>query len=155
MRKWLALAGFLVVTYAVSGVSALFTASAIPTWYATLVKPSFNPPNEVFGPVWTLLYGLMAIAAWLVWQRPPSQLRSRALLLFWVQLGLNFAWSLLFFGQHLIGLALADIVLLWLAILVTCSLFFRLSKTAGWMLVPYLAWVGFASILNFEIWRLN
>ena len=98
---WLALAGFLAVTFLVAGISAAFTAPAIPTWYAALAKPSFNPPNEVFGPVWTLLYFMMAVAAWLVWKRPSSRLRSSALLLFWIQLALNFAWSLIFFGQRL------------------------------------------------------
>jgi len=153
--QWLALAGFLAATFLVAGISALFTAQSIPTWYATLAKPSFNPPNSIFGPVWTLLYGLMAIAAWLIWKRPASPLRSRALLLFWVQLALNFAWSLIFFGQRQIGFALNDIVMLWLAIALSCIMFFRLSKPAGSMFLPYLAWVSFASVLNYEIWRLN
>jgi benzodiazapine receptor len=153
--RWLALACFLTVTFFVAGVSTVFTTPAIPMWYAALAKPSFNPPNQIFGPVWTLLYCLMAVAAWLVWKRPSSELRSRALLLFWVQLALNFAWSLIFFGQHRIGFGLIDIVLLWVAIALTSVKFFSLSRAAGWMFVPYLAWVSFASILNLEIWRLN
>jgi benzodiazapine receptor len=154
-QQWLALAFFLVATFLVAGVSTVFTTPAIPTWYAALTKPSFNPPNQIFGPVWTLLYCLMAVAAWLVWQRPSSKLRSTALLLFWVQLALNFAWSLIFFRLHQIGLGLIDIVLLWVAIALTLGQFLRLRRAAGWMLVPYLAWVSFASILNLEIWRLN
>lgn len=153
--RWLALALFLAATFLVAWASTIFTVPSIPTWYAQLTKPSFNPPNEVFGPVWTLLYFLMAIAAWLVWKQPISQLRSQALLLFWVQLGLNFAWSLLFFRQHLIGFALVDILLLWLTIVLTGLQFFRLKKSAGWIFLPYLAWVSFASILNLAIWRLN
>lgn len=155
LQRWLALAGFLAATFLVAGVSSAFTASAVPTWYATIDKPAFNPPNWIFAPVWTTLYCLMAVAAWLVWQRPSSGLRTRALVAFWIQLALNFAWSFLFFGQHAIGVAFAEIVLLWLAILVTCVLFFRLSRAAGWMFVPYLLWVSFASVLNFAIWRLN
>lgn len=153
--RWLALAGFLAVTFAGAGVSGAITASAIPTWYAGLTKPSFNPPNEVFAPVWTLLYALMAVAAWLVWCRPQSQARLRALQLFGIQLLLNFAWSWLFFGLHSLGGALACIGLLWLAIFLTMQSFFPESRVAGAMLVPYLAWVSFASALNFEIWRLN
>lgn len=151
----LALGGFLAVTFLVAGVSTAFTAPAIPTWYTALAKPAFNPPSGIFGPVWTLLYCLMAVAAWLIWKRPSSHLRSSALLLYCVQLALNFAWSLIFFGQRLIGVGLIDIVLLWLAIAFTSVLFFRLSKAAGWMFVPYLAWVSFAGVLNFEIWQLN
>jgi benzodiazapine receptor len=151
----IALIGFLAATFLVAGTSTIFTASSIASWYAGLAKPSFNPPNQIFGPVWTLLYTLMAIAAWLVWRRADSPLRSRALLLFWVQLALNFGWSLIFFRGREIGIALIEIVLLWLAILATLFLFFRLSKTAGWMFVPYLAWVSFASVLNFAIWQKN
>jgi len=98
---------------------------------------------------------VMAIAAWLVWKRADSELRSRALLLFWVQLALNFGWSFIFFGNHRIGLAAVEILLLWLAIAGTMILFFRLRKIAGWMFVPYLAWVSFASVLNFAIWMRN
>jgi len=154
-HRAIALVGFLVATYMVAAVSTVFTAPAIAGWYAGLAKPSFNPPNEIFGPVWLALYTLMAIAGWLVWKRADSELRSRALLLFWVQLALNFGWSFLFFWGHRIGLAVVEILLLWLAILGTTVLFFRLRKMAGWMFVPYLAWVSFASLLNFAIWRRN
>jgi tryptophan-rich sensory protein len=151
----IALIGFLAATYLVAGVSTVFTVTSIMTWYAGLAKPSFNPPNQIFGPVWTVLYALMAIAGWMIWKRADSELRSRALLLFWVQLGLNFGWTLIFFRGHQIGLALVEILLLWLAILGTTVLFFRLRNAAGWMFVPYLAWVSFASVLNFAIWMKN
>jgi tryptophan-rich sensory protein len=151
----LALAAFLAATYLVAVVSSVFTVSAIPTWYAALAKPSFNPPNQLFGPVWTLLYTLMAIAAWLVWKRPNSPLRRTALIWFGIQLGLNFIWSFVFFWAHRIGLAFIEIALLWVAILGTTLIFFRLSRVAGWLFVPYFAWVSFAGVLNFAIWRLN
>lgn len=151
----LALGGFLAATYLVAVVSSVFTVTAVTTWYAALVKPGFNPPNQLFGPVWTLLYTLMAIAAWLVWKQPDSPLRTAALVLFAIQLGLNFAWSFVFFWAHQLGLSVIEIALLWVGILGTMLLFFRLSRVAGWMFVPYLAWVSFAALLNFSIWRLN
>jgi tryptophan-rich sensory protein len=154
-RAILVLAGFLAATFAVAGVSSVFTIKQIPAWYATLVKPSFNPPNQIFGPVWTLLYTLMAIAAWRVWRLPSSRLRTRGLWLFWVQLGLNFAWSFLFFGEHRIGLAAVEIVLLWGTILATMIYFFRLDRLAGVFFALYLAWVSFAAVLNLSIWLKN
>jgi translocator protein len=160
-----ALAGFLAATFLVAGVSTTLTLPAIPTWYAALTKPSFNPPNAVFGPVWTLLYTLMAVAAWLVWRLPDVPFRRggagvfsiRRVALFWFggQLATNFLWSFVFFGHHRIGLSVIEIIFLWLAVAGTMLLFFRLSRPAGWMFVPYLAWVSFASVLNFAIWRLN
>lgn len=151
----LALAGFLGTTYLVAVISSILTVPAIPTWYAALAKPSFNPPNQLFGPVWTLLYTFMAIAAWLVWKRPDSPLRRTGLVWFAIQLGLNFLWSFVFFWAHQIGLAVVEIALLWVAILGTMLIFFRLSKVAGSLFIPYLAWVSFASLLNVAIWRMN
>jgi len=148
-----ALAGFLAVTFLVAGVSTVLTVPSITTWYAGLAKPGFNPPDQLFGPVWTVLYALMAIAAWLIWKRPDSPRRRTALVWFGIQLALNFGWSLLFFRDHQIGAALVEILLLWLAIALTMALFFRLSRAAGWVFVPYLAWVSFASVLNIAIWR--
>jgi translocator protein len=150
-----ALLGWLFLCFLVAGVSTVFTAPAIPTWYAALSKPSFNPPNHVFGPVWTALYALMACAAWMVWKAPDSRLRSRALTLFCVQLALNFTWSLLFFRLHHIAAACAEILLLWLAILLTLLAFFRIRRLAGWFLVPYLCWVSFAAVLNYAILQRN
>ncbi len=124
-------------------------------WYEALAKPSWTPPNAVFGPVWTVLYVLMGVAAWLVWQRVGFSGAPRALGLFGVQLVLNALWSYLFFGLQRPGIACLDITLLWLAILATAIAFWQVRPMAGVLLVPYLCWVGFASALNFELWRLN
>lgn len=123
-------------------------------WYAHLAKPPFNPPNWIFGPVWTALYALMAVAAWRV-MGSNARTRNVALLFFAVQLGLNAAWSWLFFALHSPLLGLCDIVPQLLAILVTIRLFFAIDRLAGLCLVPLAAWVGFAGLLDFEIWRLN
>ena len=154
-RRILALLGWLFVCFLVAAVSTVITAPAIPTWYAALAKPSFNPPNQLFGPVWTALYALMACAAWMVWKAPDSRRRSRGLLLFCIQLALNFAWSLIFFRLHQIAAAAAEILLLWLAILLTLLAFFPIRRLAGWFLVPYLCWVTFAGVLNFAILQRN
>jgi tryptophan-rich sensory protein len=152
MRQGLALVGFIALCLAASALGAVVTAPAIPAWYATLAKPSFNPPNWIFAPVWTTLYILMAIAAWLVWRRGKA---GAALALFAIQLSLNCAWSLLFFGLNRIDLALVDIILLLAAIVATALAFRRHSPAAALLLMPYLAWVSFATVLNFTIWRLN
>ena len=134
---------------------AVATTPEIGGWYKTLAKPTWNPPDRVFGPVWTTLFVLMGIAAWLVWQRAGFMAATKPLSLFAVQLVLNVAWSWIFFGLHQPGWAFVEIVILWLAIVATTMAFFRCSKIAGWLLVPYLAWVSFASVLNFTIWRMN
>ena len=153
---WKALALFVVLTLAVGAVAGLATATSVSTWYATLNKPAFNPPNEVFGPVWTLLYVLMAISAWRVWRSPgPERARLTALAAWAVQLALNFAWSFLFFGLRAPAVALAEITVLLASLAVTLWLCWRVDRIAGLLLVPYLAWVAFASLLNFEVWRLN
>lgn len=152
MRQGLALLGFVVLCLALGALGAAVTAPAIPTWYAALAKPSFNPPNWIFAPVWTTLYVIMAIAAWLVWRRGDARI---PLTLFAVQLVLNSAWSLIFFGLHRVDLALVDIVLLLTAIVATALSFRRRSAVAALLLVPYLAWVSFATVLNAAIWRLN
>jgi benzodiazapine receptor len=154
-RSGLALAGWLVLCFAVAAVSSIISARSIPTWYAGLIKPPLNPPNHVFGPVWTVLYALMAVSAWIVWKTRPSPCRRRGLLLFCVQLGLNFLWTWIFFDRHQILTAFADILVLWVAIFLTIFTFRKMSVAAAWMLVPYLAWVTFASYLNLAIWRLN
>lgn len=140
---------------AVGLISGLLTRTAISGWYATLVKPWFNPPNWIFGPVWTALYILMGVAAWMVWQQPVSHLRTLGLACFVVQLALNFLWSLIFFRWHSIGGALIEIVVLWLAIVATHVIFFHLQQLAGELILPYLAWVSFAAVLNAAIFRLN
>lgn len=131
------------------------TLQAIPGWYRALNKPSWNPPNWVFGPVWTVLYVLMAVAAWLVWSKVGFDLSSPWLLLYCVQLALNVIWSFLFFGARRPDWALTEIAFLWLSILATLLAFWKISLAAGLLLVPYLAWVTFAGALNATIVRLN
>lgn len=150
-----ALIGSIVLCLAAGGLGAWATNSEIPTWYAGIAKPSWNPPNWVFGPVWTTLYVLMAVAAWLVWRRDGMREARGPLTLFAIQLALNTLWSFLFFGLHNPGLAAAEIVLLSATILATTVSFWRRSHWAGALLVPYLAWVSFATVLNFTIWQLN
>ena len=152
MNKWLVLAGLLILCLGVGAVGGWITAPAVVEWYPTLNKPSFNPPNWVFGPVWTALYIMMAIAAWLVWQQGNAK---AALTLFFAQLALNSAWSFLFFGARSTWLGLVGIAMLWLALLATVIAFFQKSKTAGFIMLPYMAWVSFAAALNFAFWQLN
>jgi translocator protein len=140
---------------AVGAVAGMFTAKAVPEWYATLNQPSFNPPNWVFGPVWTFLYIVMGISFYLVWQTPPGQLRSMAIAAFFLQLLLNFAWSFLFFYFKQIGSALVEIVLLWLAILTMILIFYRIRPLSAWLNVPYLLWVTFATLLTAAYYKLN
>ena len=145
--------GLALVAGAVGGVA---TASSVTTWYPGLVKPAFNPPNAVFAPVWTALYVLMALAAWRVWRRDPALPdRRTALIVYAVQLVLNLAWSLIFFGLRAPGPALAEVAVLLAAVLACAVLFWRVDRIAGLMMAPYAAWVAFASLLNFAIWRLN
>lgn len=135
---------------------SLVTRRAIPTWYASLQKPSFRPPDWVFGPVWTILYLLMGIAVFLVLTKGFSQPAVRsAVVAFIVQLVLNAAWSFLFFGLRSPLLGLIDILLLWAAIVVTMYLFWGVSRPAAVLMVPYILWVSFAAVLNFSIWRRN
>jgi translocator protein len=136
-------------------IAGLATASNIAGWYATLSKPSFNPPNWIFGPVWTILYILMGVSLSMIWKQPASLYRSNSLWLFFMQLFLNFVWSFLFFYYHKIGLALADITMLWIFIILTIFSFSRLDNKAACLLVPYICWVSFALILNGAIYRLN
>ncbi len=153
-RGPLALAGFVLLCAAVAAVGGVATASSLPVWYAGLHKPVFNPPNWIFGPVWSVLYLMIAVAAWRVWRGRGSSKRA-ALAVWGVQLALNLAWSLIFFGLKAPGPALVDLALLLLAIAATGVAFLRCDRTAGWMLAPYFAWCCFAFALNVEIWRLN
>ena len=155
MNQWLALGISFALSFAVMLLGGIFTASSVGTWYRTLVLPPQAPPSWVFGPVWFTLYTMMAIAAWQVWLRPPSSLRTAALTAYGIQLALNFAWSYIFFGRQQPGWAFVEIVALWLAIAITTFLFSRLRMSAALMMLPYLAWVGFASFLNLRIWQLN
>ena len=154
-RNLVALAGFAALCFAVAAAGGAATATSVGTWYAGLAKPAFNPPDWVFGPVWTCLYVTMAVAAWLVWREQGFSAGRIPLVLFAVQLALNAVWSGLFFGLRAPGLAFADIVLLWIAILATLIAFGRVSTWAAALLVPYLAWVSFAAALNWTLWRMN
>jgi tryptophan-rich sensory protein len=151
----LALVISVAVCFAAAAAGSWLTFASLDTWYAGLAKPSLNPPNWVFGPVWSTLYLLMAIAAWLIWQQRARTRIRLPLSLFAAQLAVNVAWSGCFFYLERLGLAFGDVVLLWLLILATMVSFFRVSRAAGALLVPYLLWVSFASYLNFAIWRLN
>lgn len=136
--------------------SGLITQTSVTTWYPTLVKPFFNPPNWIFAPVWTLLYIMMAIAAGLVWTSPAEDKSvKKALSFFVIQFALNMLWSYIFFGLRNPFLALIEIVLLWLMIWETYIQFKKINKTAGYLFIPYIAWVSFATILNASIWWLN
>jgi len=137
-------------------IGSIFTVSAIPNWYAGLVKPALNPPSWIFGPVWTLLYALMGIAAFLIWKNGLEKKEVKAALgVFGIQLFLNAIWSIIFFGLYSPGWALVDIVVLWLAIVWTMVMFYKISRPAAYLLVPYLLWVSFASYLNYSVWVLN
>ncbi|HQR34946.1 MAG TPA: tryptophan-rich sensory protein [Blastocatellia bacterium] len=150
--------GLLVITgicFAVAGIGSWFMPAALSGWFITLNKPSWNPPNWVFGPVWSMLYLFMAIAAWLVWRQLGWSGAVVPLALFAMQLLLNGAWTGLFFGLRKPWIAFAEIVLLWCAILATLFSFWRVKPLAGWMLVPYLLWVTFAAVLNLTLARMN
>ncbi len=156
MKTALGLIVAIVIPLAVGAVSGAATARGVSSWYPTLVKPSFNPPAWIFGPVWTVLYIMMGAAAFVVWQRGWDSAGVRAAVTaFAVQLALNGLWSILFFGLQSPGLALLEIVVLWLAIAATSVLFWRVATVAGALMVPYLLWVSFATVLNASIWWLN
>ena len=145
----------LVLTLGLGGAGGYFTVNEIKSWFVTLNKPSFNPPNYLFGPIWSLLYFLMGISLYLIWQQPRSSQRKQAITIFLIQFALNVSWSFIFFKQHQILWALVDIIALWLFILITILSFAKLNKTAAWLLVPYISWVSFATLLNAAIWLLN
>jgi tryptophan-rich sensory protein len=137
-------------------IGSIFTTPSIPTWYATLTRPSFNPPDWIFAPVWTTLFVLMGISLYLVWNKGLQDKKVKiSLFIFGVQLVLNVLWSFLFFGLHSPFYAFLEIITLWAAIVLTIVNFFKVSKTAGLLLIPYIFWVSFAAILNFSIWKLN
>ncbi|MBW2978365.1 tryptophan-rich sensory protein [Candidatus Woesearchaeota archaeon] len=152
MKKIWKLVISLLLPFLASAVGGFFTSSSVSTWYVGLVKPSFNPPNWVFGPVWTVLYLFMGIALYLVWTKKYDK---KAFTAFGVQLSLNVLWSLFFFGMKLPLLAFIEIISLWIAILVTIMYFYRIKKASAYLLVPYLLWVSFAAVLNFFIFYLN
>ena len=142
---------------AIGFLSGQVTRDAITNWYPTIIKPSFNPPNWIFRPVWSMLFTFMGISAGLVWAKIDfdKEIVKKSLLFFAIQLALNVLWSFLFFGLHNPGLALIEIILLWLMIYETYNQFIKIDKIAGYLFIPYLIWVGFAAILNANIWWLN
>lgn len=158
MNKYTRILVLVVTCLAVAYFSSLVTRPSVETWYTTINKPSFNPPNWLFAPVWTTLYVLMGIAGGLVWHEINSPKREevkKAMLFFAIQLGLNALWSYLFFGLKNPLLALIEIVLLWLLIYETYIKFAKINKISGYLFVPYLLWVSFATVLNASIWWLN
>jgi tryptophan-rich sensory protein len=150
--RWPVLLGWILLCFATAVPAAWWPPG---DWYLALNKPSWHPPTWVFGPVWSTLYVMMAVSAWLVWQQGGFARQRRALTLFLVQLVLNAAWSPLFFGLKQPGVAFAEILLLWLAIAATIVSFHRVHRIAAWLLVPYIAWVSFAAFLNGVLWQLN
>jgi tryptophan-rich sensory protein len=151
-RDVLGLAAFVVMCFGVSLLGGRAALPALAHWYPALAKPAWTPPAWVFGPVWTLLYPLLAVAGWLAWREGRSRMGT---LLFLLQLTLNAAWPWVFFGERRVDWALACVVALFVAILATLVAFWRVSRGAAILLLPYLAWVGFAAGLNFAVWRLN
>ena len=151
----LGLGAFVALCLVISAIGGWITAGSVGTWYQTLQKPVFNPPNWIFAPVWSLLYLMIALAGWRVWRRVGVAGAPAAMAVYATQLALNLGWSFLFFGSRMIGVALAEILLLLVVICVNAVLFWRKDRVAGWLLAPYVAWVAFASVLNFALWRLN
>jgi translocator protein len=152
MQRWLVLAALIALCLGVGAVAGFATSQSIDTWYVTLVKPSWTPPNWLFGPAWTVLYIMMAIAAWLVWKMGDAK---HALKIWAGQLALNFSWSFLFFGAQSPGLGLINIIAMWLAIAATIFAFAFKSRLAAFLMVPYLCWVSYATALNIAIYTLN
>lgn len=151
-RSALALTAFILVTFSAPVLGVLWPPGE---WYEGLSKPSWNPPAWIFGPVWTVLYLTMAVAAWLVWRQGELPQQRKPLTRYFIQLALNAAWTPIFFGAHQLFTALVVIVFLWVTLLITLLSFHRVNRLAGWLLLPYLAWVAFATALNGALWWLN
>ncbi|WP_316810971.1 TspO/MBR family protein [Pedobacter heparinus] len=144
------------IPLAVGAIGAFFTASSVKTWYVTLAKPSFNPPNEIFAPVWTSLYILMGISAYLVWQKRHTITQfPRTIAIYLIQLVLNLMWSFIFFYAHQLGVALFEIIALLLAVIINAWVFYKINKVAGLLFIPYILWVSFATVLTYNIFILN
>ncbi|MGR3812230.1 TspO/MBR family protein [Jiulongibacter sp. NS-SX5] len=155
MKKAITLIICLLIPLTIGGLSGFATATGVESWYSTLNKPFFNPPNWLFAPVWTTLYASMGVSLFLVWQSPESRTRKNAIIIFAVQLVLNFFWSFLFFYFESPGIALIEIIILWVAILMMIMYFKKVKPLAGYLQIPYILWVSFASVLNAAIWWLN
>jgi tryptophan-rich sensory protein len=145
----------LLLPLAIGGIAGIFTTEAIPEWYASLNQPSFNPPNWIFGPVWTTLYVILGISLFMIWKMESSKKRNQAILIFMAQLLLNFGWSFCFFYFKMIGLALIEIVVLWSIIVLMLTRFYKLKPLAAYLNIPYLLWVTFATVLNAAYFFLN
>jgi len=145
----------LLLPIGIGSIAGLFTAEAVPEWYETLNRPAFNPPNWIFGPVWTTLYLLLGISLFLIWKQDASKNRNFAILIFMLQLALNFGWSFIFFYFHWIGVALVEIIMLWTSIVVMLVLFNKIKPLAAYINIPYLFWVTFATVLNAYYYVLN
>jgi translocator protein len=155
-KQWLVLAALMALCLTVGATGGFATSQSVGGWYLTINRPAWNPPSWVFAPVWTVLYIMMAVAAWLVWIRDARFAGVRlALVFFFAQLFFNFLWAFIFFSAHAIGWALADIVILWVLVALTAWAFFGVSRLAGALMLPYLAWTSFAGFLNFTIWQMN
>lgn len=154
-RKTLSLIICITMPLLIGFSSGYITSGETEGWFSTINKPSFNPPNYIFGPVWTCLYILMGVSLYLIWNSEKSELRKKALWLFGIQLLLNFCWSIIFFSLHMTFVAVIDIMMLWALILYMIITFKKIKPTAAYLNIPYLLWVSFASILNISIWLLN
>ena len=154
-KGWIGWCAFIASCFGAAAIGAWFTAASVKSWYPSLMKPVGTPPGWVFGPVWSTLYVLMATAAWLVWKQRSAADVTAALAIFFTQLALNATWSCLFFGLRRPGLALLEILVLLGTIIATMTNFAPLSRPAFWLMTPYVAWVSYATYLNFGIWRLN
>lgn len=155
MNKYLKLGLCLLLPLLVGGIAGYTTATNIDSWFATLNKPFFNPPNWLFGPVWTILYILMGVSFYIILQAPKSIDKRKSVWVFCIQLFLNFWWSFLFFKFHFLFIALIEILLIWISIVTMIDRFKRVNKTAAYLQIPYLLWVSFATVLNAAIWWLN
>jgi translocator protein len=155
MKNAIRLTLCILIPLIIGGISGYFTSASITTWYVTLNKPFFNPPNYLFGPVWTTLYILMGISFYIILKKAKSEDLPKLSAVFVLQLMLNFLWSFIFFKYQNLGLALIEIVLMWCSILTMILLFYKTDRTAGLMNIPYLLWVSFASLLNAGIYYLN
>lgn len=155
MKTYLKFLVCISIPLTIGAIGGIATASSVKTWYLTLNKPVFNPPNYLFGPVWTLLYILMGISLYIISKVTETAKRNKAFIIFGIQLTLNLLWSFLFFKWQLVHIAFIEIIAMWISIIIMIIYFNRINKTAGYLQIPYLLWVSFASVLNGAIWFLN
>jgi len=155
IAKYFKLLVSLILPIGLGSIAGILTSKEIAGWYTMLIKPSFNPPSYLFGPVWTALYVLMGVSMFLIWNTPKTELRQKALALFGIQLFFNFWWSILFFSFHTIFLSVINILIIWVLIIYMISLFKKIKPIAAYLQIPYLLWVSFATVLNISIWYLN